>query len=57
MKKLSIPKYQATASEKKKYVLAKPIDFNILAKCKKLEKLNLTKEERILVKLIKTQLS
>lgn len=45
-----------TSSEKKKYVLSKDADFEILAKCKRLEKLNLKFEDEFLVKLIKTQL-
>lgn len=45
-----------TSSEKKKYVLSKDADYEILDKCKRLEKLKLTKEEKFLVKLIKTQL-
>ena len=48
--------FKVTLSEKKKYVLAKDADFDILAKCKQLEKLRLTKGEGLLVKLIKTQL-
>ena len=45
-----------TPLEKKKYVLSKESDFKILVKCKQLEKLKLNKEDRFLVKLIKTQL-
>jgi len=37
-------------------VLSLDIDFEILAKCKQLEKLNLSKEDKFLVKLIKSQL-
>ena len=48
--------FKVTTSEKKKYVLSTDNDFEILAKCKLLEQLNLTKEDKILVKLIKTQL-
>jgi len=49
-------KFKTTSLEKKKYVLSTNSDFEILAKCKQLEKLKLTKQDRILVKLIKTQL-
>jgi len=49
-------RFKVTTSEKKKYVLSTDVDFEILAKCKQLEKLKLTKEDRVLVKLIKTQL-
>lgn len=49
-------RFKVTPSEKKKYVLLTDDDFEILAKCKQLEKLKLTKEDRFLVKLIKTQL-
>ena len=48
--------FKVTASEKKNYVLSTNEDFEILAKCKKLEGLKLTKEDKFLVKLIKTQL-
>jgi hypothetical protein len=48
--------FKVTTSEKKKYVLSTDNDFEILANCKLLEQLNLTKEDKILVKLIKTQL-
>jgi len=49
-------RFKVTPSEKRKYVLSTNSDFEILAKCKKLERLKLTKEDRILVKAIKTQL-
>ena len=49
-------KYIPTAFERKKYVLATQKDIKILRKCKELEKRRLTKGERILVKLVKTQL-
>ena len=45
-----------TSLEKRKYVLAKDIDYEILMKCKELEKLKLSKEDRFLVQFIKTQL-
>jgi hypothetical protein len=46
----------ATSSERKKYVLAKKADFEILGKCKLLEKRKLSKNAAATVKLIKTQL-
>ncbi|MFH0739629.1 MAG: hypothetical protein V1819_00745 [bacterium] len=42
--------------EKKKYVLATDVDFEILDKCKKLEKLKLSQEDKVLVALAKAQL-
>ncbi|MDD5626495.1 MAG: hypothetical protein PHW01_00555 [Patescibacteria group bacterium] len=48
--------FQLTPLEKSKYVLATDIDFEILAQCKKLEKLHLTSGDKILVQLIKSQL-
>ena len=51
-----IRKYKVTAAERNKYILPENADFEILSKCKQLEKLKLTKEDRFLVKLIKTQL-
>ncbi len=48
--------FKATTTEKKKYVLPTKTDFEILAKCKQLEKLSLTKRDKFLVKFIKTQL-
>lgn len=50
-------KFQLTKSELKQYVLSTDEDFEILGKIHKLEKIkNLKKEDRFLVKLIKTQL-
>lgn len=49
-------KIRITRTEKKRYVLATDTDFEILAKCKHLERLNLSKEDRKLVKLIRAQL-
>lgn len=49
-------KHNITAYERKKYVLATAMDIEILEKCKQLEKKQLVKEERTLVKLIKAQL-
>ncbi|HJX50306.1 hypothetical protein A3K73_00340 [Candidatus Pacearchaeota archaeon RBG_13_36_9] len=48
--------YKPTKSEKKKYVLKEKRDLEILGKCKALEKKKLSKSDKILVKLIKTQL-
>jgi len=45
-----------TKTEKKKYVLSTKKDYEILEKIKKLEKTSLTKEEKHLIKLIRTQL-
>ena len=45
-----------TPSEKKRYVLSQDKEIKILLKCKQLEKLKLTKQDKYLVKLIKTQL-
>lgn len=49
-------RFGITPAEKKRYVLSTDADFEILAKSKQLEKSKLTKEERTLVKLVKTQL-
>lgn len=48
--------FKVTSAEKKKYVLSTDADFKILSKCKQLEKEKLTREDRILVNFIKTQL-
>lgn len=45
-----------TKTEKRKYVMSTNQDYEILEKSKQLEKLQLTNQEKILVKLIKTQL-
>src|SRR3989344_2617901 len=45
-----------TKTEEKKYVMSTDEDYEILGKVKQLEKMKLTKGERFLVKLIKTQL-
>lgn len=50
------PIFEATSSDKRKYVLPEERDFEILDKCKRLEKINLTKEDKYLVNFIKTQL-
>jgi len=49
-------KYKINSWEKKKYLLPTDADFEILVKCKRLEKSNLTDNDRIFVKFIKTQL-
>lgn len=48
--------FKVTLTEKKKYVLSTDRDFEILGKCKQLEKLKLNKEDKFLVNFIKTQL-
>jgi len=49
-------KLKILRKEKKKYVLSTDADFEILAKCKQLEKKRLSREDRFFVKTIKTQL-
>lgn len=49
-------KFNLTLIEKKKYLLLTDADFEILGKCKQLEKLNLVSKDKLLVKLIKSQL-
>lgn len=49
-------KVHLTEYEKKKYGMSTDKDYEILLKTKRLEKLKLTKEDRFLVKLIRTQL-
>lgn len=49
-------KIRLSAAEKNKYVLKYNEDYEILEKCKKLEKAKLIKQDKALVKLIKTQL-
>ncbi|MEW6295177.1 MAG: hypothetical protein AB1467_02675 [Candidatus Diapherotrites archaeon] len=48
--------FKVSPIEKRKYVLSLDKDFEILGKCKKLEKIKLSKEDRSLIKFIKTQL-
>jgi hypothetical protein len=48
--------YNITKAEKRKYLLPKHADLEILTKCKQLKKKNLNKDEKLLVKLIKSQL-
>lgn len=45
-----------TRTEKRRYVLGTDQDYKILTKVKQLEKLNLNKQERLLITLIKSQL-
>ncbi|MBS3116117.1 hypothetical protein J4421_00820 [Candidatus Woesearchaeota archaeon] len=45
-----------TKTEKKKYVMSIDEDYKILSKVKRLEKLKLNKEEKFLIKFIRTQL-
>lgn len=45
-----------TKTEKNKYMLATYQDYKILTKVKQLEKLNLNKQEKLLIKLVKSQL-
>jgi len=47
---------KVSSSEKKKYPLLIDADFEILSKCKQLEKLKLKREDKLLVKIIKSQL-
>lgn len=48
--------FKVTSAERKKYVLLTDTDFEILGKCKQLEKARLNKNDKFLVKIIKTQL-
>ena len=45
-----------TPTEKKKYLMVNEKDYEILSKIRELEKLKLTKEDRVLVSFIRTQL-
>ena len=56
MKKKFSKQIKLTKTERKKYPLPEERDYEILFKCKQLEKKKLTKEDKLLVKLIKTQL-
>lgn len=49
-------KVKVSPTEKKKYVLSTNTDFEILKRCKQLEKSKLKKDDRFLIKLIKSQL-
>ena len=48
--------HKVTAEEKIRYVLSTDADFEILARCKHLEKMRLSRQDKELIKLIKTQL-
>lgn len=48
--------FPLTKTEQRKYVMPTNEDYEILKKVKQLEKLKLTKEDKKLVSLIKTQL-
>jgi len=48
--------FPLTKTERKHYVMSTDEDYEILGKVRQLEKLKLTKEERFLVWLVKTQL-
>ncbi len=48
--------FPLTKAEQRKYVMPTSEDYEILKKVKQLEKLKLTKEEKKVVRLIKTQL-
>jgi len=50
------PAYRPTREERRRYVLKKKSDLEILARCKELEKARLPKGDTILVRLIKSQL-
>ena len=56
MKEKIINEYKITKYDKKKYILKTKRDLKILYLCKKLERLKLSKKDKILVALIKTQL-
>ncbi len=49
-------RFPLTKTEQRKYVMSTNEDYEILKKVKQLEKLKLTKEEKSLIWLIKTQL-
>lgn len=58
MKKLQrlTGKISLTKMEKKKYVMSTDQDYEILSKIKQLEKCDLNKQEKFLVRLVRTQL-
>lgn len=51
-----LKQYRITEPESKKYLLPTKKDFEIISKCKQLEKMRLSKEDRAFMKFIKTQL-
>ena len=50
------PFLKVTAYDKRRYLLPEDRDYEILDKCKRLEKLQLSRKDRKLVEFIKTQL-
>lgn len=56
MKKNFLNAFKISAAERKRYVLSNYKDFEVLSKCKYLEKSGLKAEDKILVRLIKSQL-
>ncbi len=52
----SLKEISLTKTEKKRYVMSTARDYEILSKVKQLEELNLNKEEKYLIKLIRSQL-
>jgi DNA-binding MarR family transcriptional regulator len=50
------PEYSPSAEERRKYVLATPLDLEILAKCRELKEKKLGQCEMEMVALIETQL-
>ena len=55
-KKRLTKQFTVTKSEKKKYLLSLDADFQILAMCKQLERLRLTRPDNQLLKITKSQL-
>lgn len=49
-------KLKVTRSEKGKYILSTKLDYEILEKCKQLEKLSLDSNDKAFVKFARTQL-
>ena len=49
-------KFKVTHAEKGKYVLSTKLDYEILEKCKQLEKLSLDSNDKAFVKFARTQL-
>lgn len=49
-------KFHVSGKEKRLYVLSTDPDFKILSQCKDLERLQLSKEDRSIIKLVKSQL-
>ena len=49
-------KFEVTRSEKRKYVLSIKLDYEILEKCKQLEKLSLDNNDKAFVRFARTQL-